>query len=101
MRGGPGRELCSLPAPSAVAGGGLGSVRGPARADVGGGFEAIALGEMPEENVGEAGFGPGFASGVAGDAAAHEGVADEVIAAFVRDVAGGGALFDYVQECEA
>ena len=78
-----GRELCSLPAPSAVGGGGLGSVRGPVRAEVGGGFEATELGEMAEGNVGEADFGPGFASGVEGDAAAHEGVADEVIEAGV------------------
>lgn len=53
---------------------------------------------MIEENVGQADFGPGFASGVEGDAAAHEGVADEVIAAFVRDVAGVTPLFDYVQQ---
>ena len=64
--------------------------------DVGGGLEATALGivgEVAEKHVGESDFGAGLARWIEGDTATYVGVADKVIAPFVRDVSRGGDFF--------
>ncbi len=67
------------------------------RGDVGGGFESASLGvegEMTEVHVDKVQFGAPRRVEPQADAFAGEGVADVIVAAFVREVAGAGDDFD-------